>query len=70
MNPFSVAVAQGIAGIPILSGSGFRIILWVFFTGLGVLYTIIYAKKIKKDPLKSIAYESDKYYEKTLIIQI
>lgn len=62
MNPFSVAVAQGIAGVPILSGAGFRIILWILFTGLGVLYTMIYAKKIKKDPLKSIAYESDKYY--------
>lgn len=48
MNPFSVAVAQGIAGVPILSGSGFRIILWVLFTVLGVLYTMIYAKKVKK----------------------
>jgi len=62
MNPFSVAIAQGIAGIPVLSGAGFRIAMWVFFTALGITYTWIYAKKIKKDPLKSVAYESDAFY--------
>ena len=36
MNPFSLAVAQGIAGIPVMSGAAFRIGLWVFFTGLAI----------------------------------
>lgn len=62
MNPFSVAIAQGIAGIPVLSGSGFRIAMWIFFTTLGIVYTWVYAKKIKKDPTKSLAYESDAFY--------
>lgn len=62
MNPFSVAVAQSIAGVPILSGAYFRIIMFLVFTTFGILYTMIYAKKIKKDPTKSLAYESDNYH--------
>ncbi len=62
MNPFSVAIAQGIAGVPVLSGAGFRIFLWVFFTALGIAYTWFYARKIRKNPLLSVAYESDAFY--------
>lgn len=62
MNPFSLAIAQGIADVPVFSGSEFRIVLWVLFTGLGLAMTMLYAKKIKRDPLKSVAYESDAYF--------
>lgn len=62
MNPFSLAVAQGIAGIPVMSGAAFRIGLWVFFTGLAIVFTMRYAVKIKKNPKLSVAYESDAYY--------
>ena len=62
MNPFSVAIAQGIAGVPLLSGSGFRFFMWIFFTTLGVLFTSFYAFKIKKNPKKSLSYESDAYF--------
>ena len=62
MNPFSLAIAQGIAGVPVFSGSEYRIILWVVFTGLGLAMTMLYARKIKRDPLKSVAYESDAYF--------
>lgn len=48
MNPFSVAVAQSIAGVPILSGAYFRIIMFLVFTTFGIAYTMIYAKKNKK----------------------
>ncbi|MGK0469377.1 putative basic amino acid antiporter YfcC [Clostridium sp.] len=62
MNPFSVAIAQGIAGIPVLSGAGFRMILWVVFTAIGIAYTWFYTKKIRKNPTSSVAYESDAFY--------
>ena len=32
MNPFSVGIAQGIAGIDVFSGAGFRMVMWVVFT--------------------------------------
>jgi uncharacterized ion transporter superfamily protein YfcC len=64
MNPFSVAIAQGIAGVPMLSAAGFRIAMWVFFTGLGIAFTMIYAKRIKKNPTLSVSYESDDFFRK------
>ncbi len=66
MNPFSVAVAQGIAGVPVFSGAGFRIALWVIFTLLGTGMTMFYAEKIRKNPTRSLAYESDAYFREEL----
>lgn len=62
MNPFSVAIAQGIAGVPVFSGAKFRIGLWVFFTLLGAAMTMLYASKIKKNPQYSVSYESDAFF--------
>jgi len=66
MNPFSVAIAQSIAGIPVMSGSGFRILMWIFFTSLGIIFTLNYANKIKKAPSKSLVYESDDFFRSDL----
>lgn len=62
MNPFSLAIAQGIAGVPVMSGAGFRIVLWVLFTAIGAGFTTVYARKIKRNPKLSVAYESDAFY--------
>lgn len=62
MNPFGVAIAQGVAGVPVLSGALFRIVMWIFFTGFGMIYTMKYAKKIKANPQLSISYETDRYF--------
>jgi uncharacterized ion transporter superfamily protein YfcC len=62
MSPFSVAVAQGIAGIPVLSGATFRIIMWVVITGLAAAYLMVYAERIRKNPTKSLTYKSDAYF--------
>lgn len=62
MNPFSVAIAQGVSEIPVLSGAPFRIFMWIVFTAIGIIYTWLYAQKIRKDPTRSVSYESDSYY--------
>ena len=59
MNPFSVAIAQGIAGIPVLSGTPFRIAMWAFFTLLGTAFAMLYAARVKKDPTRSAVYDPD-----------
>lgn len=48
MNPFSVAVAQGIANVPLLSGAAFRIAMWATFTLVGVAFTVWYARRHKR----------------------
>ncbi|MFS0952120.1 putative basic amino acid antiporter YfcC [Enterococcus thailandicus] len=62
MSPFSVAVAQGIAGIPVLSGATFRLIMWVIVTGVSAVYLMIYAERIRKNPASSVTYKSDAYF--------
>ena len=63
MNPFSVAIAQGIAGVPVLSGSGFRIAMWLTFTLVGIIFTMRYAAKVKANPQASVCYQSDKQHQ-------
>ncbi len=66
MSPFSVAVAQGIAGIPVLSGATFRLIMWFAITGLSAAYMMVYAERVRKNPSHSVVYESDAYFRNRL----
>jgi uncharacterized ion transporter superfamily protein YfcC len=62
MNPFSVAIAQGIADVPLLSGQGYRMVLWLIFTSIGLFFTLRYAKKVKDKPESSLSFISDAYF--------
>ena len=59
MNPFNVAIAQGIAEIPLLSGADLRLVMWLGFTLFGVIFTMRYAARIKRDPESSLSFASD-----------
>ncbi len=65
MNPFSVVIAQGLAGVPVMSGSGFRGIMWLGFTLLGILCTHFYARRVKANPERSFSYKSDAWLRET-----
>lgn len=56
MNPFTVGTAQSIAGLPIMSGAGYRIFCHLCMIVVASIYTIRYALKIEKDPTKSLVY--------------
>lgn len=62
MSPFSVAVAQGIAGIPVLSGANFRLVMWFVGTAGAAFYMMRYAEKIRKNPQLSVMYEADAHF--------
>lgn len=62
MNPFSVAIAQGIADVPLFSGETFRISIWFIFTAIGLVFTLRYAAKIKRAPAESLCFKSDDYF--------
>ena len=59
MNPFTVGMAQEIAGVPQLSGSGYRLICHLAMIVVASIFTIRYALKIQKDPTKSLVYGDD-----------
>lgn len=47
MNPFSVIIAQSIAGLPPMSGLGLRVAVWTFFTLAAALFTWRYARSVR-----------------------
>ncbi|MEI6613716.1 MAG: TIGR00366 family protein [Chrysiogenales bacterium] len=59
-NPFTVGIAQKIAGLPPGSGLGYRVVIWFISTASIIFFLMRYAARIKKYPEKSMVYEIDK----------
>lgn len=59
LNPFNVGIAQGIAGLPLFSGIGYRIICWLISTSIAILFISFYAKKVLNNPTISPVYDLD-----------
>ena len=59
LNPFNVGIAQKIADVPMFSGMGFRVIVWVLATALTIAFLMVYAARIKKNPALSPTYHMD-----------
>ena len=57
-NPFTVGVAQELVGLPMFSGIWMRLLTFVFIYGLLLAFLIPYAKKIERDPQRSLIYDS------------
>lgn len=56
MSVSSVQIAQEMADVPLLSGSGFRIVVSAIIILVSIIYTLRYSTKIMKDPTKSYLY--------------
>ena len=62
LNPFTVGIAQSLAGLPMFSGIEYRTICWLILTVIMMAFVLIYAARVKKDPTKSIVYNEDSYW--------
>jgi uncharacterized ion transporter superfamily protein YfcC len=49
-NPFTVGIAQSIAGLPLYSGLIYRLVTWVVGTAVMIAYVMWYARRVKADP--------------------
>lgn len=58
-NAFTTGVAQGIAGLPMFSGMGLRVPLFIVLLTVSILYVIWHARRVKKNPTLSSTYEED-----------
>ena len=56
-NPFTVGVAQQLVGLPMFSGIWMRILTFVLIYGLLMAFLIPYAKRIERDPKRSMIYD-------------
>jgi len=62
LNPFTIGIAQGIAGIPLFTGIGYRAVCWAILTVVGIVFVLWYANKVKRNPQSSIMYDDDAYW--------
>ncbi|MEO8382347.1 MAG: Na+/H+ antiporter NhaC family protein [Acidobacteriota bacterium] len=59
-NPFTVGIAQGLAGLPLYSGLGYRVLTWFIGTAVMTGWVMVYAARVKKNPRLSPVYELDR----------
>ena len=58
-NPFTLGVAQQLAGLPIFSGAWFHVIIFAVIYLIFTTFLYLYAKKIDRDPKNSLVYKED-----------
>ncbi len=62
LNPFTIGIAQGIAGLPIFSGLEYRFFCWLLLTVLAITFVLLYANRVKRHPQKSPVCQLDAYW--------
>jgi uncharacterized ion transporter superfamily protein YfcC len=72
-NPFSIGVAQKLAGLPLFSGISLRIPFFILIYGLMAWFLVSYARRIERKPESSLIFGEDqsvraKYSGKALIV--
>ena len=58
-NPFTIGVAQQIAGLPLFSGAFFRVVIFLTFYLIFAIFILQYAKKVEQNPKISSVYQED-----------
>ena len=58
-NPFSIGVAQQLAGVPLYSGTLLRLFFFICIYIILLVFLIRYAKKLDKNPMASTVYAED-----------
>ncbi len=58
-NPFTLGVAQELAGLPLFSGAALRVAIFGVMYGLLALFLTRYARRIERDPQASPIYGED-----------
>lgn len=68
LDPMTTGFAQQIAQLPLFSGIGFRLVIYVTVVSATIAYIIWYANRVKNDPNKSILRENrfPKYDERDI----
>ncbi|MFE9477226.1 YfcC family protein [Streptomyces spororaveus] len=54
VNPFATGVASAAADISLGDGIALRFVMWVVLTAVTILYVVRYAKRVEKDPARSV----------------
>lgn len=60
VNMFTTGISQQLVGLPMFSGIGYRLIVFIVLGTIGLVSILLYGRKIKKDPDKSYVAEEYK----------
>lgn len=63
LNPFTIGIAQGIAGVQPFSGLEYRLLCFVLICLVGIGYVLRYAAKIKAAPAQSLSPAANKRWQ-------
>lgn len=58
-NPFTIGVAQKLAGLPLFSGALLRLPVFIVFYAVLAWFLLTYARRIDRDPSSSLLYKED-----------
>lgn len=58
-NPFSIGIAQRLAGLPLFSGAGFRVLVFAAVYALLCAFLVRHARRVEKRPETSPVYTED-----------
>lgn len=56
-NAFSVGVGQSLAELPLFSGFGYRLFIFLVFMAVTIFFVLRYARKVRIDPAASLVYD-------------
>lgn len=59
-NPFTIGIAHQLSGLPLYSGAGPRVVLFVVVFAILAVFITSYARKIDRHPELSMVFEEDK----------
>ena len=58
LNPFTVGIAQDMAGLPLFSGIEYRILVWCILMAVAIIFVLWYASRIRRKNVESEASSS------------
>lgn len=69
-NAFTTGIAQSIAGLPMFSGMGLRIAVFVTLLSVSIIYVTWHALRVKKNPQLSSTYDVDCLTAKNVALNV
>ncbi len=66
LNPFTIGIAQNIAGLPMFSGIEYRFFCWIVLNIITITVVLWYASRVKRNPRFSPLYEEDTYWRERM----
>ena len=66
LNPFTIGIAQDMAGLPLFSGIEYRVVCWLVLMTVAIVFVLWQASKVKKQRLATAAQTEENAETETL----